>query len=175
MVAIAYAVLPGPWGPIHVAADEAGLVALDILTPTSVFEASISRRWHVVPRPLDGETPLPVRHHLEAAIDGVAGYFAGRPGSFASLPIDLGPGAAWDRRVLEGVRGIPYGHVTSYGRVARIAGSPGAARAVGGAVGRNPIGLVIPCHRGDRERLLAIKRELLAREGVVLPASELLG
>jgi methylated-DNA-[protein]-cysteine S-methyltransferase len=81
---------------------------------------------------------------------------------------------------------VPYGQVTSYGRLAREIGRPGAARAVGGAVGRNPIGLAIPCHRviaadgslggyggdwwGTREQLLEIKRELLEREGVTLPA-----
>ena len=75
---------------------------------------------------------------------------------------------------------MPWGEVTSYGRLAREIGRPGAARAVGGAVGRNPIGLIVPCHRviagdgslggyggswlGDREALLAIKRRLLALE-----------
>jgi methylated-DNA-[protein]-cysteine S-methyltransferase len=75
--------------------------------------------------------------------------------------------------------------VTSYGRLARAIGRPGAARAAGGAVGRNPIGLLIPCHRviagdgsiggyggdwmGSREQLLDIKRELLALEGIGLP------
>jgi methylated-DNA-[protein]-cysteine S-methyltransferase len=79
--------------------------------------------------------------------------------------------------------------VTSYGRVARRIGRPGAARAVGGAVGRNPIGIVIPCHRvvagdgsiggyggdwwGSREALLEVKRELLRLEGVDLPATRL--
>ena len=76
--------------------------------------------------------------------------------------------------------------MTSYGRLARAIGRPGAARAVGGSVGRNPIGLVIPCHRviagdgsiggyggswfGDRDALLAVKRELLSLEGVHLSA-----
>ena len=81
--------------------------------------------------------------------------------------------------------GLGWGEVTSYGRLARSIGRRGAARAVGGSVGRNPIGLAIPCHRviagdgtiggyggdwfGSREALLSIKRELLAREGVGLP------
>jgi methylated-DNA-[protein]-cysteine S-methyltransferase len=86
------------------------------------------------------------------------------------------------------VRGIGWGEVTSYGRVARAIGRPGAARAAGGAIGRNPIGLAIPCHRviagdgtiggyggewfGSRETLLEIKRELLAREGIRMPARD---
>ena len=84
--------------------------------------------------------------------------------------------------MLGAVRGIPPGSTVSYGEVARMIGRAGAARAVGGAVGRNPIGLVIPCHRviagdgslggygggwwGGRQAGLELKRELLAREGV---------
>ena len=91
--------------------------------------------------------------------------------------------------MLGGVRRVGWGEATSYGRVARAIGRRGAARAVGGAVGRNPIGLAIPCHRvlagdgsiggyggdwfGSREELLEIKRELLAREGISLPAAHL--
>ena len=97
--------------------------------------------------------------------------------------------SAWDEAVLRQVRRIGWGEVTSYGRVARAIGRRGAARAVGGAVGRNPIGLAIPCHRvlagdgsiggyggdwfGSREELLDIKRELLRLEGVGLPARDL--
>ncbi len=80
------------------------------------------------------------------------------------------------------MRELPPGATASYGDVARMIGKPGAARAVGGAVGRNPIGLAIPCHRviagdgtlggygggwwGGRQAGLELKRELLAREGV---------
>ncbi len=91
--------------------------------------------------------------------------------------------------MLAGVRTLGWGEVTSYGRLARSIGRRGAARAVGGSVGRNPIGLAIPCHRviagdgtiggyggdwfGSRDDLLAIKRELLEREGVHLPTRAL--
>ena len=84
--------------------------------------------------------------------------------------------------MLEAVRAIPRGQTAGYGEVARRIGRPGAARAVGGAVGRNPVGLLIPCHRviagdgtlggygaaawGGREAALEVKRELLALEGV---------
>ncbi|MHB8891115.1 MAG: methylated-DNA--[protein]-cysteine S-methyltransferase, partial [Candidatus Limnocylindrales bacterium] len=95
---------------------------------------------------------------------------------------DLADRSAWDRLVLDAVRAIPRGETASYGEVARRIGRTGAARAVGGAVGRNPVGLLIPCHRviagdgslggygvaafGGREAALAVKRELLALEGV---------
>ena len=102
------------------------------------------------------------------------------------LPLDLSGLSAWDRRVLEGARGIPYGEVTSYGRLATAIGHHGAARAVGGAMGRNPLWILVPCHRviaGDgtlggyggtdrvsREAALDFKRRLLASEGVEIPA-----
>jgi len=103
------------------------------------------------------------------------------------LPLDLGDRPAWDRAVLEAVRAIPRGEARSYGEIARAIGRPGAARAVGGAVGRNPVAFLIPCHRvvagdgtlggygggwwGEQERLLQLKSDLLAREGLELPRS----
>lgn len=87
----------------------------------------------------------------EAACLAVAGVFladllAGRPPSM--LPeTDLNGVSDFTRRVLEVVRLIPFGATVSYAEVAASAGAPGAARAIGGAVGRNPIPLVIPCHR----------------------------
>ena len=90
--------------------------------------------------------------------------------------------AAAGRVGADGVRSIPRGEVASYGEVARRIGRTGAARAVGGAVGRNPVGLLVPCHRviagdgslggygvaawGGREAALDVKRGLLALEGV---------
>jgi methylated-DNA-[protein]-cysteine S-methyltransferase len=86
--------------------------------------------------------------------------------------------------VLEAVRRVPRGFTASYGEIARAIGRPGAARAVGGAVGRNPVSLAIPCHRviagdgtlggygggwwGSREERLALKRDLLGREGITV-------
>jgi methylated-DNA-[protein]-cysteine S-methyltransferase len=126
---------------------------------------------------------------LERAVAALAAFLDGEPALLGGLPLDRADRGSWDRAVLAGVRTLGWGEVTSYGRLARSIGRRGAARAVGGAVGRNPIGLAIPCHRviagdgtiggyggdwfGSRDDLLAIKRELLAREGVTLPAREL--
>jgi methylated-DNA-[protein]-cysteine S-methyltransferase len=188
---LAYTVLPAPWGAIHVAASPTGLVALQLLTPTDAFIGSVARLIGTTPEALGPGTPPTVRARLERAAEAVEASLAGRPTTLAELAIDLRVGSTWDRRVLEGVRAIPRGSVTSYGRLARLIGSPGAARAAGGAVGRNPIGLVIPCHRviagdgtlggyggdwwGGCEQLLAIKRELLEIEGVHLPATSFIG
>jgi methylated-DNA-[protein]-cysteine S-methyltransferase len=183
-------VVAAPWGPIHLAADEDALLALELTATEASFAASCARR---LGGPLVARAACPpaLRRRLDAASAAVRAYLAGDPRPIERLPIRLVGLSAWDRRVLDGVRTIPPGAVTSYGRLARIVGRPGAARAVGGAVGRNPIGLAIPCHRviagdgtlggygggwfGGREALLELKRTLLAGEGIALPARELTG
>jgi methylated-DNA-[protein]-cysteine S-methyltransferase len=73
-------------------------------------------------------------------------YFAGRPVEF-DIPVSLSCGTDFQRRVWGALREIPYGATISYGELARRVGSPGGARAVGLANGRNPIAIVVPCHR----------------------------
>jgi methylated-DNA-[protein]-cysteine S-methyltransferase len=93
------------------------------------------------------------------------------------VPFDLGDMGDFSRRVLLEVKAIPYGTVVSYGSIGKRLGYPMAARAVGQAVGRNPIPIVIPCHRVVRSdgRLggfglgINVKEHLLAMEGVHLP------
>ena len=110
---------------------------------------------------------------------------AGEAVDLESMPVDLGDRPAWDQLILGVVRTIPRGTTLSYGEVARRAGRPGAAQATGGAVGRNPVGLIIPCHRviaasgalggygaaawGGIEAALDLKSSLLALEGVRVP------
>jgi methylated-DNA-[protein]-cysteine S-methyltransferase len=96
----------------------------------------------------------------------LAEYFAGARREF-DLP--LAPsGTPFQERVWAALREIPYGETTSYGELAEHIGSPGAARAVGLANGRNPIGIVVPCHRRRRvhrraDRLRRRHREPSAR------------
>jgi methylated-DNA-[protein]-cysteine S-methyltransferase len=73
-------------------------------------------------------------------------YFAGERTAFDDLPIVL-DGAQFERRVWRALQDIPYGETASYGEIARHVGQPGAARAVGLANGRNPIAVIVPCHR----------------------------
>jgi len=132
--------------------------------------------------PLDGErqAPEPGWKLADASFDDVRsqldGYFAGRRQRF-DLP--LAPsGTAFQRKVLEALQAIPYGETRSYKEVAAAIGKPRAVRAVGGANGRNPIPIIIPCHRviGSDGSLtgfgggLAAKRALLALEGNARPA-----
>ncbi|MDQ6795747.1 MAG: methylated-DNA--[protein]-cysteine S-methyltransferase [Chloroflexota bacterium] len=180
----AYIILPAPWGPIHVAASDDAIVALELHTETARFVGGLEGRLRAVvePRPSRG----PRRDLLDQAATELEAYLRGDRRTF-DLPLDLGQSRDWDRAVLGGVRLVPWGRVTSYGRLARRIGRTGAARAVGGAVGRNPIGLLIPCHRviagdgtlggyggewwGTRESMLGLKRTLLDIEGVELPTS----
>jgi methylated-DNA-[protein]-cysteine S-methyltransferase len=102
-------------------------------------------------------------------------YFSGERTTF-EFPISL-QGNAFERRVWEALQAIPYGTTTTYGELAARLGAPEAARAVGAANGRNPIAIVVPCHRviGARGKLtgygggLDRKRALLAHEGALLP------
>lgn len=73
-------------------------------------------------------------------------YFAGRRLSF-DLPLDLSSGTPFQQAVWQALSSIEYGHTWSYTQLAQAIGRPKAVRAVGGAVGRNPLGIVLPCHR----------------------------
>ncbi|HEY8439236.1 MAG TPA: methylated-DNA--[protein]-cysteine S-methyltransferase [Candidatus Limnocylindrales bacterium] len=171
-----------PWGPVLVAVSARGLVAIAVLAAHDAFVADIVRRTGLDP----GRGPSPM---LDSAVDAVEAFLERRPSALTAFPIDLIVRSDWDRAVFGAVRAIPWGAASSYGRIARAIGRRGAARAVGGATGRNPIGLAIPCHRvvagdgtiggyggdwfGTRDEMLAIKRELLALEGIELPVPHL--
>lgn len=82
---------------------------------------------------------------LSQAASQLCAYFAGELTSF-DLPLSLA-GTAFQRAVWAGLRDIPYGETISYGELARRVGQPSASRAVGLANGRNPVSIVVPCHR----------------------------
>ena len=74
-------------------------------------------------------------------------YARGEPEDFSDLAVDLEPSSGFQRRVYRRCRRIPYGGTLTYGRLAALAGSPRAARAVGTCMARNPVPLIVPCHR----------------------------
>jgi methylated-DNA-[protein]-cysteine S-methyltransferase len=89
-------------------------------------------------------TPPPA---VGTAIDGIVASLRGEGDDLVDIPLDLSSLPPFQRTVYEVVRTIPPGETMSYGEVAAAAGSPGAARAVGQALGRNPYAIVVPCHR----------------------------
>jgi methylated-DNA-[protein]-cysteine S-methyltransferase len=112
------------------------------------------------------------RRHVEQARAELAEYLAGRR-TFFTVPIDLDGVAAFQDQVLSEARRIPFGAVSSYAALAQAIGHPRAARAVGNALGANPVPVLVPCHRvirGDgtwghyafgpalKTRLLALER-----------------
>lgn len=74
-------------------------------------------------------------------------YFSGKPVDFSGIPVDLTGYTPFQLRVLGFTRRLPFGSVTSYGKVAEGIGCPGGARAVGQALGQNRTPIIIPCHR----------------------------
>ncbi|MEW5990356.1 MAG: MGMT family protein [Chloroflexota bacterium] len=196
-------ILAMPWGPVHVAATSRGVVGLENLTTGEVFEAVIRRRLGRGPRwvdpgelgsasadPAAGSADPAALAHLRAVAAALEATLTD-PGSassaMAGIALDLDDRPAFDREVLAAVRAIPRGQTRSYGEIARAIDRHGAARAVGGAVGRNPVAMLVPCHRvvagdgtlggygggwwGDHESLLELKATLLAAEGISLPRS----
>lgn len=114
---------------------------------------------------------------FKAAAEQLDAYFAG---ALTRFTLPLAPrGSAFQERVWAALQDIPYGETESYGRLAERIGSPGAARAVGLANGRNPIGIIVPCHRvvGSQGNLtgygggLERKRQLLDLELSVIGAA----
>ncbi|MCW3043178.1 MAG: ogt [Actinobacteria bacterium] len=113
---------------------------------------------------------------LDAAVTQIQEYFAGARTTF-DLPLDLG-GTPFQQKVWLELGSIPFGTTISYGEQARRVGRPQAARAVGAANGRNPVPIVLPCHRviGSGGALtgfgggLDTKRTLLRHEAEVLGA-----
>ncbi|HEY7587527.1 MAG TPA: methylated-DNA--[protein]-cysteine S-methyltransferase [Thermoplasmata archaeon] len=102
-------------------------------------------------------------------------FFQGRLRDLRDIPVDLSESTEFERQVYEATRQIPFGEVATYGQIAKAIGKPKAQRAVGQALGRNPVGVVIPCHRvvasdgglGGFTGGLRWKRKLLRHEGVL--------
>ena len=111
---------------------------------------------------------------IEAAKQALSRYFDAGATDFADLPLDL-RGTPFQLRVWQELRQIPRGRAISYKELARRAGSPRASRAVGQANGRNPVPIIVPCHRviaadgslGGYSSGLDRKRWLLRHEGAM--------
>jgi methylated-DNA-[protein]-cysteine S-methyltransferase len=84
---------------------------------------------------------------IDAVMASVQRYLTGRNVDFGPVVLDLRDVGPFHRRIYDAARSVGWGQTESYGALARLAGAPGAARAVGQALGRNPIPIIVPCHR----------------------------
>ncbi len=121
-----------PLGPLTLAATARGLAL--------VWFDDQAHRSAAVDAPVDASHP-----HLALAARELAAYWQA-PRQRFTVPLDP-QGTAFQQAVWQVLRGIAPGGLSSYGEVARAVGRPAAARAVGAAIGRNPLGIVVPCHR----------------------------
>src|SRR5215207_6451320 len=119
-----------PWGPIHVAASDRGIVAIDQLVGAEEFQARLERRFGGHPLELaDATSNTAATAHLREAVRALGRFLDGDVDALRGLTLDLGDRSDWDKRVLAAVRAIPAGATASYGEVARMIGMTGAARA----------------------------------------------
>ncbi|MFQ6118037.1 MAG: methylated-DNA--[protein]-cysteine S-methyltransferase [Candidatus Bipolaricaulia bacterium] len=152
-----------PVGPLFLAVSERGLCGLTFRTSEEDFLRRLAAR---------GFEALRTPEHVRGALSQLQEYFAGRRRRF-KMTVDLAGQTTFQRHVLEATAKVPAGTVVSYGEIARAIGRPGATRAVGAALGQNPVPIVVPCHRviGSDGGLhgygggLDIKEQLLRLEG----------
>lgn len=159
--------VPSPVGVLTLVASDDGLAAV-------LWENDAPRRVRLDVRGEEADHPVLARTERQ-----LEEYFAGRRTRFT---LRLTPsGTAFQRAVWTALATIPFGETRSYAQVARQIGHPGAARAVGAAIGRNPLSIVAPCHRvvGATGALtgfaggLEVKARLLALErGRAAPAKQ---
>ena len=153
------------WGWMGVAASDRGVAGI-VLPRASRSAVAEDLRIEA------GSSNVPPSDTLRRARRQLTEYLAGTRTSF-DLPLDFSRGTAFQRRVWKTLRAIPYGELWSYRGLASRVGGVQYARAVGGAVGANPLPIMVPCHRviaqnatiGGFSSGLPAKRRLLALEG----------
>jgi methylated-DNA-[protein]-cysteine S-methyltransferase len=160
------------FGRCGVAWSAGGLVAVQL---PEQDQAATERRLAAKSRSVGASEPPPA---IAKLIDDIRRYLAGERVDFSAVPVDLDACDEFRRKVYGALRQVSFGRTVTYGDLARSAGSEGweGARDVGDAMGRNPVPIVIPCHRclaaGGKlggfsaHGGIATKRRLLALEGV---------
>lgn len=132
-MSLAWKHMKSPVGRLKLVASDRGLVAV-------LWQNDRPSRVRLDELVEDEQHPILVK-----AVQQLSEYFAGRRKEF-SIALDM-RGTAFQKDVWEALLGIPFGETRSYGQLARQLGNPQAMRAVGAANGRNPISIIVPCHR----------------------------
>jgi len=156
-----------PIGDILIAAADGRLIALEFAQVRERFDADLRSRF--------GDCTLTKKPNPFGLSDRIRAYFAGEFAALDDIAVD-GGGTTFQRKVWNALREIPAGATKSYSELAAAVGRPNAVRAVGMINGRNPISIVVPCHRviGKDGSLtgygggLDRKRWLLQHEGALL-------
>jgi methylated-DNA-[protein]-cysteine S-methyltransferase len=174
-----YTVVSSPVGPLFVAATNDALVEIEFSKGRDErdLRRHLSERGFE-PRPLaaaphDGAGPS--RRVIDRVTQQLSEYFGGRRNSF-DLPLDFSGLPEFTREVLTATANVPFGKLDTYRGIAAQIGKPSATRAVGNALNRNPVPVVVPCHRiirsdgsaGGYGGGLDVKFRLLAHEGVMM-------
>jgi methylated-DNA-[protein]-cysteine S-methyltransferase len=163
------------FGWVGIAWSARGLAAVTL--PQSSQAGAID----LLPQPSDSVPSPPQGLDLSILVDKLYRYFEGEPVTLDE-PLDPATGTEFQRHVWTIARDIPRGQTRTYGQIARAAGSPEAARAVGQAMARNPWPIVVPCHRvlGSDGSLtgfgggVELKRRMLQLEGAQAAGQQLL-
>lgn len=169
MAAQAFALFETPIGTCGIAWNGKGIAGFHL--PLSTAEATrvrLQQRWKGAAE----SAPPP---GVQRVIDRVLALLNGEAIDLADIPVDLADAPEFHRRVYEVARTIPPGRTMTYGEIARRLGAPNESREVGQALGRNPIAIIVPCHRvlGADGRMggfsasggVATKRRILEIEG----------
>jgi methylated-DNA-[protein]-cysteine S-methyltransferase len=125
-------------GDLWIAVTQEGLAAVEFGGTEAAFVQRLAERT--------GRRPQRSAARTEAASRELCEYLDGRRRTF-TLPVDLRHVTPFQRSVLQAARAIPPGQVATYGQIGRRIGRPRAARAIGQALGSNPVPIVVPCHR----------------------------
>ena len=131
-----YAECPSAQGNLYLATTERGLAGMWFTDQRHLPDVS---NWQHA-------REISQKRIINEALNQLEAYFSGKLKQF-DLPLDLSAGTPFQQAVWQALLTIPFGETTSYGALSSRMGKPQAVRAVGTAIGRNPIGIIVPCHR----------------------------
>lgn len=168
-----YGTMESPLGKLLIAVTDAGVVEITFGRNTSNQEFLS----HMMERGFD---PVPDQQAIRPVVKQLSEYFQGSRNVF-DVPVDFSGLTPFAKDVLQATAAVPFGGIATYSEIAKKIANPGASRAVGNALGRNPVPIILPCHRvvpadhsiGKYTGGVDIKVSLLSIEGALLPTGAL--